>query len=276
MIKSKLCLLCGHQDAKHCVTISKRPAYETDYGIPENKYFRSILLCKKCGVFLNDHCLLPESFYQGDYNDITYADRWNARFQYIMSLPFEKSDNKQRVFRIHNFLQKCRKTPAQTRVLDIGSGLGVFSAEMLRYTYITHVLDPDFKSVQHARDVIGVNNAWQGSVEKMESYLAGKSFDFIALNKVLEHLHNPLRALKSLHPYLEVDGYVYIELPDGEAALKSEGIQERQEFCIDHLTIYSLDSFTYLVESANFQIIEMQRIHEPSGKFTIYAFVKTR
>jgi len=270
---SKPCILCGAMDARHCVTLVKKPACETDYGIPAQKYARSVYQCNSCGVFFNDHRLLSDTFYQGDYNDRTYAERWNARFEHIMSLPFEKSDNKQRVARIHSFLEKNGKTPAITNVLDIGSGLGVFSAEMIKYGYVTHIVDPDQKPVEHALNVIGVCNAWQGSVLELNKCLAEKKFDFISLNKVLEHVPSPLKALSSLHTYLKDDGIVYVELPDGETAAKSDKLAERQEFCIDHLTVFGQKSMAWLVNSAGFNILEMYRIHEPSGKFSIYAFV---
>lgn len=270
---SNPCILCGELDARHCITIRKKPDCETDYGIPAQRYMRSVFQCNHCGVFLNDHCLLQGSFYQGDYNESTYAEGWGTRYEYIMSLPFEKSDNKQRVARIHAFLEMNARKPHQTNVLDIGSGLGVFSAEMLKYGYVAHVVDPDPKSVNHALGVVGVNKAWQGSVLEMDSCVFEQKFDFISLNKVLEHVPNPLPALRSLHTLLADNGFAYVELPDGEAAAQSEEIAVRQEFCIEHLTVFGPVSMGWFVEEAGFKMLEMQRIHEPSGKFSIYAFL---
>lgn len=275
MTPSKPCILCGSLNVSHCETISKRPRYETDYGIAENAYLRRVFQCNNCGVFLNDHSMLSDAFYQGEYNEATYADKWHSRFEFIMGLPFEKSDNKQRVARIHAFLQNRGKQPSQTKVLDIGSGLGVFSAEMAKFGYPTYVIDPDKKAVDHAINTVGVIEAWQGNLENLESCLVDQGFDFISLNKVLEHVQNPLLALRNVHKFLSANGYLYIELPDGEAAAKAEGIAARQEFCIDHLTVFSSDSLKWLVHQAGFTILEMQSICEPSGKFSIYAFIAT-
>ncbi|MDA3894779.1 MAG: class I SAM-dependent methyltransferase [Desulfobacteraceae bacterium] len=271
---SKPCPLCGESNASFKVSISSTPQYEVDYGIPDDDYLRMIFLCNCCGVFINDHSLLPESFYQGEYNESTYGNYFQKRFEKIMSLPFENSDNKQRAARLHNFLQTNRRETPDVRILDIGSGLGVFSAEMLNYGYAVFAVDPDNRSVQHALNVIGVNNAWNNSIEKFADSFSGKKFDLLTLNKVLEHTEKPLHSLISVRPLLKENGYVYIELPDGEAAANAEGIISRQEFFIDHLTIYTPDSFQWLIKNAGLQTIETQRIHEPSGKYTIYALTK--
>jgi 2-polyprenyl-3-methyl-5-hydroxy-6-metoxy-1,4-benzoquinol methylase len=273
LILNKPCTLCGALDARHCVTLNKKPACETDYGIPPQNYTRNIFQCNNCDVFFNNQDLLPDSFYQGDYNDRTYGERWNARFEFIMSLPFEKSDNKQRCARIHDFLLKKGNIPHQTKVLDIGSGLGVFSAEMNNHNYLTHIVDPDQKSVEHALNVIGVREAWQGSVLEIDKYLGEKKFDFISLNKVLEHVPSPLHALSSLQAYLHDCGIVYVELPDGEAAEEFDSTFESQEFCIEHLTVFGSKSISWLVENAGFTTLKIDRVHEPSGKFSIYAFL---
>jgi hypothetical protein len=71
--------------------------------------------------------------------------------------------------------------------------------------------------------------------------------------------------------HLRQGGFVYIELPDGEAALV-EG-PERQEFFIDHWHVFSATSLAILATRAGFRLQALERLHEPSGKYTLRAFL---
>jgi len=97
-------------------------------------------------------------------------------------------------------------------------------------------------------------------------------FDAITFNKVLEHVEDPVKMLAKTHSLLSDIGFVYIELPDGEAAAK-EG-KEREEFFIEHHHVFSPASVVHLAQKAGFQLIELERLQEPSSKYTLRAFVR--
>ena len=90
------------------------------------------------------------------------------------------------------------------------------------------------------------------------------------MNKVLEHLPNPDFSLNKIKSIFIKPSFLYIEVPDGEAASKESF--EREEFFIDHLHIYSKKSLTYLLEKNNYQILEMQSYTDPSKKMSISCF----
>jgi hypothetical protein len=96
-------------------------------------------------------------------------------------------------------------------------------------------------------------------------------FDVVTFNKVLEHVTDPVSMLARSAQHLCEDGFVYIELPDGEAAL-AEGPQ-RQEFFIDHWHVFSAASLALLATRAGFRLQALERLHEPSGKYTLRAFL---
>jgi SAM-dependent methyltransferase len=270
-IPDRPCTLCGVTDASLCATIVARPAGEVDYGIALDKYRRRIFKCRQCGVFFNDHDSLPSAFYDGAYNEASYGDRFRERYETILALAPEKSDNKQRAARLHAYLQAQGCVPVGTRVLDIGCGLCVFPAEMLKLGYATHAVDPDPRVIRHAREVVGVSGAWVGSVEELPRQ---PPFDLITLNKVLEHVRRPLPGLTSVKSLVARGGAVYVELPDGEAASAAEGFVDRSEFYIEHLTAFGPQSLRWLVEKAGLRVRELRRLCEPSGKYTIYAIAE--
>jgi hypothetical protein len=96
-------------------------------------------------------------------------------------------------------------------------------------------------------------------------------FDVVTFNKVLEHVADPVSMLARSARHLREGGFVYIELPDGEAAL-TEG-PERQEFFIDHWHVFSAASLAILATRAGFRLQALERLHEPSGKYTLRAFL---
>ncbi len=95
-------------------------------------------------------------------------------------------------------------------------------------------------------------------------------FDVITFNKVLEHVENPMEMLAESAGRLRAGGFVYMEVPDGELA-EHEG-PEREEFFIEHHHIFSARSLAHLVGRSGLVLNTMERLREPSGKFTLRAF----
>jgi len=93
----------------------------------------------------------------------------------------------------------------------------------------------------------------------------------ITFNKVLEHIVDPVKVLAKAKEHLNPQGFVYIELPDGEVASK-EG-KGREEFFIDHPHIFSEASVECLARRAGFNVRLLERLQEPSTKYTLYAFL---
>ena len=98
-----------------------------------------------------------------------------------------------------------------------------------------------------------------------------KKFDLISFNKVLEHVKNPIMLLKSSKRFLNENGIVYIEVPDIKA--KKNG-KSSQEFCVDHLHIFSNRSLRNLANKSGMKVLKIKSIHEPSGKYTLFGFLK--
>jgi SAM-dependent methyltransferase len=99
-------------------------------------------------------------------------------------------------------------------------------------------------------------------------------FDAVAFNKVLEHIPDPVPMLGRTARFLREGGFVYVELPDGEAAVVDG--PGREEFFIDHHHIFSLASLALFARRAGFRVERVERIQEPSTKYTLYAFLTRR
>lgn len=277
MIEQAVCNLCGSVGKNKIVSeVSAKPKLETDYGITPEKYFRTICLCLECSAYFNFYSanLLPEAFYSGFYNSSIDSGKLIERFNRIISLSFEESDNKQRVKRIANFVKNSKKLELnKIDLLDVGTGTGVFLHEVKKDIQNVNCVDPDPHSIRLVKELIEVNNAWVGSVEDIPKNF---SFDFISFNKVLEHVPKPIELLIKSSTYLRENGIIYIELPYSDYIISEKKQIERAEFFIEHLVIYNRSSLAYLIESAGLLNLFTDVIIEPSGKHTIYAFCKTK
>jgi SAM-dependent methyltransferase len=96
-------------------------------------------------------------------------------------------------------------------------------------------------------------------------------FDLVSLNKVIEHVADPVAMLARAAGHLAPGGLVYCEVPDAPAAA-AEG-PGREEFFIEHLHVFSPASLAMAAARAGLSPVRMERLHEPSGKWTIAAFL---
>jgi SAM-dependent methyltransferase len=192
--------------------------------------------------------------YSMDYATSTYGDQDGIvkAFTRIRELPANRSDNSGRVERVLSFAKEFfpagHFSTRAPRVLDVGSGLGVFLDRMRKAGWNCTAVDIDRRFVEHARNVIGVH--------------AVPSFDEAALERY---------ELVACKQALENPGVVYLELPDGEtASVHGPG---REEFFIEHHHIFSMSSLSVLASEAGLKVRLAERLHEPSGKFTLAAFL---
>ena len=266
-----VCLVCGTPDPIPVVTIDSPPAGEKDYGIPPGRYRRTISRCRECGAYLNPAGLIPADYYTGGYNEATYAGEMLRSFTRIRSLPPEQSDNKQRARRIAAHLTERHLTPAETRILDVGSGLCVFLAELAPLGYSCWCVDPDPRAVAHAREHAGVAGGHAGT---LDTFAPGEGFDLVTFNKVLEHVPDPARLLRQARALLRPGGAIYVELPDADLALRHGTAADRQEFFAEHLAVYNRSSLERLAAGADLVAADVTSLHEPSGKCTIFAFLR--
>ena len=236
-------------------------------------YRRQLCRCATCGHFVSHGAVPTEDVYRGEYVSATYGrgDGIRAAYDRIMALDPAESDNVGRVDRVLDLVRQHRpkwRSPGQRpSVLDIGSGLCVFLAQMKVARWQCTALDPDERAAEHAREVVQVNAV---CVDFQAATELGR-FDLITINKVLEHVEDPIAMLERCREFLWDDGVVYIEVPDGEEAIKAG--PQRQEFYNVHIHVFSMASLALLIDRAGFRCVRMERLHDPSGKYTMWAFL---
>jgi len=244
------------------------PPGETRFDLAGQTYRRSYSRCTLCAHWYSGTAMGLSTLYSGAYVDSTYGREMRQTFERILALPPEKSDNTGRVARILAFASAWFPSRKRPTLLDVGAGLGVFPFRMREAGWRCTALDPDPRAAAHAREVVGVEAA-TGDFITVGADLG--RFDAVTFNKVLEHVEDPVGMLSKAAAHLKPGGFVYVEVPDGEAAA-AEG-PNREEFFIEHHHVFSPASVALMAARAGFSPVAIERLREPSSKFTLRAFL---
>jgi SAM-dependent methyltransferase len=138
------------------------------------------------------------------------------------------------------------------RLLDIGCGQGAFLAEMACAGWEVQGIEPDASAAAVARagGVPVLNTPLE------EAPLSPESFEAVTLNHVIEHLYDPIDALRIVHDLVRPGGVIWIATPN----LESRGHDRygRNWIGLDpprHLALFTHSSLSRAVESAGFKVL---------------------
>jgi 2-polyprenyl-3-methyl-5-hydroxy-6-metoxy-1,4-benzoquinol methylase len=141
------------------------------------------------------------------------------------------------------------------RLLDIGSGNGVFLSRASIAGWKVVGVDFDSKAVAAARRFrLDVR---LGGVETLDPSI--EQFDVITLSHVIEHVHHPLKVLEACNRLLSEDGFLWLETPNIESiGHRLFGCSWRGLEPPRHLVLFSLKSMRNALRSAGFSKIKLQ------------------
>jgi len=287
-VSAGACALCGGRLGRSLLTIRVPDRFERHAGIAEAGYRRDWVECGGCGAATN--VATPESRERlramaGAYYEVDFAGAGQGgiaeKFRKVMSLSPEKSDNAGRVGRILDHLRSFRgevfrEGESRFRAIDIGAGTGVFLAKFLErlgpaaVRWETVALEPDPSAAAHLRSL--------GFSSVREELFRGqpdlRGFDLVTLNKIVEHVEDPLALLRDVRGALDPRcGTAYVEVPDRLTI----GCRPPGDNILGalHCHLYDPGSLTRLLARAGLAVLSACRVFEPSGKITVFAFATT-
>lgn len=272
MLRATLECPCAGQFCSPAYAYTEPPHGETRFELANQVYKRSYDRCSVCSHWFGKHDMDLSHLYVGDYASATYGDRMGKTFDRIINLPQEQSDNVGRRDRVSSFAKDYIEFGASLTLLDVGSGLGVFPSAMKEIGWSCTALDPDAKAVEHISQRVGISTIHADFLQ-VELDILGVH-DVITLNKVIEHVEDPCVMLRRAAEVVSDRGFVYVEVPDGDRAA-SHG-QNREEFFIEHHHVFSPTSLNATVERSELIVKRLERLVEPSGKFTLFCFAVPR
>jgi SAM-dependent methyltransferase len=281
----KRCAICGGTLGRELLTIRHPDRFELHVGIRKEGYMRSWVECDHCGAATNVQspenlsklAELAAGYYEVDFKGSSIE----AKYQKVMGLARTESDNAQRVERILSFLRSWSEyglavsTPSR-RALDIGAGTGVFLSRFLQQVaglnpaWSAVAVEPDPVAAAHLRrlELFAV-------VEKIYSPELGlEQFQLCTLNKVVEHVPDPLRLLTEVAGTLAADGVIYVEVPDRLTLFHRPSTDNVVGALHHHL--YSMEALVTLCNASNLVPLRTERHFEPSGKISLSVFAVSR
>jgi SAM-dependent methyltransferase len=162
------------------------------------------LECASCGFIFRpdlDRAALEQVYAGGGYEEMRGE-------QYLRELGHRRRDARLR-------LRYMRPWARAGRLLDIGAAGGAFVAEAAEAGFDAHGIEPVASFARLAREQLGVD-VRDGRLEDAE---LGPPSDVITLWHVLEHVPEPLAALRRLAGALAPGGVIAVEVPNAASAV---------------------------------------------------------
>lgn len=206
----------------------------------------ALFKCKVCKVKFQHPMPTTEvldKIYSSEYYDSYYPEKNLGEQKFLFQQRLQK-------------LEDLREGK-QGKILDMGSGRGIFieAAKERGWGCVAQEFSRDAAVALRNRlgvDVVVCNNL-------TEAKFPAESFDLVNLNHVLEHLYNPLEAVKEIYRILKPNGIFYCEVPRQNNFLNMlSNIFGKQDFGFsylpEHLFLFGVPSIRLLLNKAGFEI----------------------
>ena len=155
-----------------------------------------------------------------------------------------------------NFLEIKKKINKKTSILDIGCGWAQALLFFKKKGLECYGFDPAIEAVQYGcKKGLNIKHAGLEGMDVFE----GKKFDIVTMFNVLEHLADPVKALKQIKKILKPKGVLVVDVPNefNDFQLASRDTHNLKNWWIappNHLNYFSKDSLVKLLESLSFSI----------------------
>jgi len=157
-------------------------------------------------------------------------------------------------------IDKCKKFALGNQFLDIGAGYGLFTKEAIKLGFDCTAIEASSNSCEIFE---GINN-FKPRNQLFDIDFANanqEKFDVVLLSQVLEHIPEPVNAVKLIQRVLKKDGVCAIAVPHfGSFISKIQGTKDMFITPPEHLNFFSIKGLNNLFISNNFSIIITETI----------------
>jgi len=141
-------------------------------------------------------------------------------------------------------------------VLDAGCGIGYASKRLKDKDNRVLSFDTNVQSINYAKETIKIPYPLLASVNNVP--FKDKVFDNIYFLDVLEHLHDPLGALRELYRVLKDEGELILITPNGLIRKLLDIILRKDIVDITHIKEFTLKELKALIAKAGFTTIDIK------------------
>jgi 2-polyprenyl-3-methyl-5-hydroxy-6-metoxy-1,4-benzoquinol methylase len=129
------------------------------------------------------------------------------------------------------------------RILDVGCGDGLFFGQLARFGEV--------EGIEPARELVSDAGAYRSRIHIApfdESFRPGKPFSLILMLDVLEHIGDPVGALRHALALLEPEGRLFVTVPAFRLLWTNHDVVNH------HFTRYNASSFRRVAQQAGLEI----------------------
>jgi 2-polyprenyl-3-methyl-5-hydroxy-6-metoxy-1,4-benzoquinol methylase len=235
------CVNCESKDHKELVKVKGNRG--ADFIALEHH----VVVCENCGlVFI--HPQPDDQDYDRFYKVLNYKKKPTALSadEILGKHTFKKIPLKFLV----DYLQSSKIFETHPRVLDVGCGFGMVIHFLEKYGLKAEGLEQSADAVDFAQNTLGLK-VHPGSIFSHD--LPANHYNVVFSTAVMEHLTNPLVALKQMRNLLKPDGLLFVNTPDFKGMVLRKGIDRSFKFV--HTFYFTNVTLSSLIQLAGFEIV---------------------
>jgi len=225
----------------HCLGLKNKFVIELNAA----KYF----YCLNCALLFSSYVLsdkdINQHYVNKRENEKDLEERF--RFKHMANLVREKA--------IFGDLENVNGI----KTLDIGCGEGSFVYSLNKIGAEAYGIEPVGQQAEYGirKYKLNIKNEFY----ELNSF-PKNSFNLITINRVLEHMPNPIEIVEIIHFHLKDHGLLFIDVP----SYRMRGGQFTPvQFGYMHLRLYDMDSLEFFLNNNGFEIVKTFPDLEPYG-----------
>jgi SAM-dependent methyltransferase len=236
------CLICGYREEENIMEIK-------DHSISGQTFI--LRACKNCG-FISTKNPPEEQDCAQYYKSETYISHSDIQSG-IVSFLYHRV-RQIMLTRKANLLEHLK---ADKSILDVGSGTGYFPAKMAEIGYKSMAVEPDQGARSYSQKKFNLDVKAPDWI--FENH--GRTFGFITLWHVLEHIYEPKKYFSRFNELLMPDGFLIIALPNHTSYDAHHYKEYWAAYDVPrHLWHFNPDTFSLFAEKNGFTVFEMKSL----------------
>jgi len=250
------CGLCKSPNLEPVIDVGETPiAHEfsatAEEALVRKKYPMRLLVCQSCGMGQLAEVIDPSILYS-EYNFCFSA--WKQQPH------------------IEDECRKLTKYISTGTIVEVGCNDGLFLASIAKHGDFQCIgIEPNKVSSARARNQ-GFEVINKFFDEAIVDDLSDRKVDALFARQVMEHIPNVEKFLASVNQLLSVGGYIGIEVPNTEIALKTGDISCLWE---EHVNYFTPSNLKIALEGMGFKVVE-HSTYQFSGEATFMLAVKEK
>lgn len=170
-----------------------------------------------------------------------------------------------------DIFNKCKEISKGNRYLEIGIGTGEMLAAAMEMGYDVEAVEICKEDCEKVSSVLGVDINWCD----FKNFNTEKKYDVIIMGDVLEHISDPVGALKKAKSLLSDEGVLWISTPNYNSGfsrlMKFKDAMWNQK---NHFTYFSYETLLPILHNLELEVVKYDISNRYRGSMEIYCVNK--